>query len=60
MKKPVTLQFLASLCFIASIGMYVVGSNSGHLTELKDFFWAPLPLGVIFQVLAMKGKSADQ
>ena len=59
MKSAKTLQILASICFIASLGMYVVGSNSGHLTELKDFFWAPLPLGVIFQVMAMKTNHSD-
>ena len=59
MKSAKKLQILASICFIASVGMYVVGSNSGHLTELKDFFWAPLPLGVIFKVMSMKAKSSD-
>ncbi len=38
---------LGLACFVASIGMYVVGSDSSHLSELADFFWVPLPLGVV-------------
>lgn len=35
------------LCFIAAAVMYMIGNSSSHLSELKDFFWVPLPLGVI-------------
>jgi hypothetical protein len=47
---------LAGLCFLASIIMYQVGSTNGHLTELKDFFWVPLPLGVISLLAGFKQK----
>lgn len=52
MKKAA--PFLFVICLIASIAMYYVGSNSGHLTELKDFFWVPLPLAIICLVIAIK------
>jgi hypothetical protein len=38
---------LAFLSIIASAVMYFVGNSSTHLSELKDFYWIPLPLGVI-------------
>jgi hypothetical protein len=41
------LLALGLACFAASIGMYVVGSDSSHLSELADLFWIPLPLGVV-------------
>lgn len=49
-----TLSALSILCFSAAIGMFVVGSENSRLTELKDFFWAPIPLGVILGLLAKK------
>lgn len=57
MKKLAPL--LALLCFLASLIMYQVGSSSGHLRELKDMFWLPLPLGVIFALLALKNKNSS-
>lgn len=52
-------QVLAALAIIAAIAMYMVGSNSGHLSELKDFFWVPLPLAVICLIIAF-GKKQEQ
>ena len=40
------LRIIASLSFSAAAIMFVVGSNSGHLSELLDFCWVPLPLGI--------------
>jgi hypothetical protein len=48
------LNIISILCVVASVGMYVVGSNSGHLSELQDFFWVPLPLGIGTFLLAKK------
>jgi hypothetical protein len=45
MKK--LFSILAALAVIASITMYLVGSSSAHLSELKDFFWVPLPLALL-------------
>jgi hypothetical protein len=53
-KKIFTL--LALLCIVASLTMYMVGKNSSHLSELYDFFWMPLPLGIIFLFLASRSK----
>lgn len=54
-KKAFTI--LAVLCLVASIAMYMIGKDSSHLSELKDFFWAPLPLAAIFLLLASRKKA---
>jgi hypothetical protein len=41
------LFIIGCLALIASASMYYIGSNSGHLSELADLFWLPLPLGAI-------------
>lgn len=41
------LMVLGVLVLIASALMYYVGSTNGHLTELKDFYWTLIPLGVL-------------
>ncbi|MCB0508365.1 MAG: hypothetical protein KDD21_08710 [Bacteroidetes bacterium] len=48
---------LAVLCLIASLVMYLVGNSSGHLSELKDFFWVPLPLAIICLLIAFVKKN---
>jgi len=59
MKK--TMFFIFSvLAFIASIVMYYVGSNSANLSELVDFYWVPLPLGIILLLLAIKTPQSDK
>lgn len=42
-----TLIVLGFLALIASAGMFIVGSDSSHLSELKDYFWVPLPLAAV-------------
>ncbi len=49
---------LGIICFAAAAFMWYVGSNSGNLTELKDFFWVPLPLGLLFLILAGRKKES--
>ncbi len=34
------------LTILSSLTMYYLGKNSSHLSELKDFFWIPFPIGV--------------
>lgn len=51
---------LSALCIIASIAMYAIGSNSNHLSELKDFFWLPIPLAVICLAITFIGKDKEQ
>ncbi len=54
MKK--VFLILGVLCLIASAVMYFVGNDNSRLSELKDFFWAPLPLGVILVILGLQSK----
>lgn len=51
------LLTLGIFAILASLGMYVVGSNSTHISELKDFFWVPLPLAVLL-IAAAFGKQS--
>jgi hypothetical protein len=54
-----TLLFIiASICIIASVAMYVIGSGSSHLSELKDFWYTPLPLGLLAIFGALRKKQA--
>ncbi len=55
MKDPKKIfSVIGALALLASITMFIVGSNSGHLTELKDFFWAPLILSAVSFLAANK------
>ena len=57
MNKKVVFGVIGVLAVIASIVMYRMGKNSSHLSELKDFWWYPLPLAVIcFLIAAAPGK----
>ena len=58
MNKKKIFNILGALAMVAAVAMYVIGSNDGHLTELKDFFWAPLPLSVIFFVNSFNSDKA--
>ena len=53
MKKKGLLIALGLLCILASIVMYTVGGDSGNLTELRDTFWIPLPLGALSLLVGM-------
>jgi len=53
MKKKLLFS-LGGLCVLASVGMYVIGADSSHLSELKDFFWVPLPLAVVSVLAGFK------
>lgn len=56
MKSKKLLTVLAILSFIAAGAMFIIGSTNGHLTELKDFFWVPLPLGLLLLIIAGRMK----
>lgn len=59
MNKKLFFVVIGVLAIIASIVMYIMGKNSSHLTELKDFWWYPLPLAVIcFLIVASPGKKS--
>jgi hypothetical protein len=44
------------ICIMASVVMFMVGSSNSHLTELVDFFWVPLPLGVVLFMVGAQQK----
>ncbi len=57
MNKKAFFGIIGVLAIIASVVMYLMGKNSSHLSELKDFWWYPLPLAVIcFLIAAAPGK----
>jgi len=54
MTMKIFMIVLSIVCFISAIGMFYIGNNSSHLSELADVFWIPIPLGVIFLLLGLK------
>jgi len=56
MNKKVVFGILGVLCLVACIAMYVIGGNNANLTELRDYWWMPLPLAAILLLLAAKSK----
>ena len=57
MSKQLFFGISGFIAVIASIVMYRMGKNSSHLSELKDFWWYPLPLAVIcFLIAGVKKK----
>jgi hypothetical protein len=53
MKNKKLFGVLAIICFAAALIMKLVGNKSSHLSELKDFWWMPIPLGVLLLLLSM-------
>ena len=51
MNKKNILVIIGLLAIIASVVMYKMGDSS-HLTELKQFWWYPLPLALICFIVA--------
>ena len=47
MNKKTIFTVIGLLALVAAAGMYYMGKNSSHLSELEDFWWYPLPLAVI-------------
>lgn len=54
MNKKSLFYILGVLCLVASAAMYYIGKSSGHLSELKDFWWIPLPLGALALLMASR------
>ena len=50
----VFLIILAIVCIGAAIAMYIIGNDSSHLSELKDFWYIPLPLGLFALIGAFR------
>jgi hypothetical protein len=47
MRKGVIYIILAVVCVIAALVMKQAGETSGHLSELKDYYYVPLPLACV-------------
>jgi hypothetical protein len=56
MNKKTLFVALGVVCLAASAAMYFIGKNSIHLSELKDFWWIPLPLAALALLLANRTK----
>lgn len=56
MNKKSLFFLLGVLCIAASVAMYLIGKGSDHLSELKDLWWIPLPLGALALLVANKNK----
>ncbi len=54
MNKKSLFYILGVLCLVASAAMYFIGKESSHLSELKDFWWIPLPLGALALLMASR------
>jgi peptidoglycan/LPS O-acetylase OafA/YrhL len=55
MNKKTILIIVAVLCLVAAFIMWSFRHDS-HLSELGDFAWVPVPLGIICILLAAKSK----
>jgi len=60
MNKKAVFSIIGGLAVIASLAMYFIGKDSSHLSELSDFWWAPLPLALICFIVAAAGRSKVQ
>ena len=47
---------LGIICIGAAITMYIVGNDSSKLSELKDYWWVPVPLSLVSFGAAFKKK----
>lgn len=47
MNRKAIYGILGLLLVVAAVVIYVVGNKSSHLSELKDFWWYPLPLAAL-------------
>jgi hypothetical protein len=56
MNKKNIFYLLGVLCIVASVVMYFIGKESSHLSELKEFWWIPLPLAALLLIVANKNK----
>ena len=55
------LIVIAILAFGGAATMYSLGNSSGHMDELLDFWFYPIPLGVLAIIgLAAKKKTQEE
>jgi hypothetical protein len=53
MNKKIVFLVIGILAIVAAVVMKKM-SNDSHLTELKDFWWVPLPLALVCFLVAAK------
>ena len=58
--NKIFLLIAGFLALGAAWAMRIVGGRSSHLSELRDYWWAPLPLALICFLAAARGKPADK
>ena len=46
-KNQILFLLLGIICVGAAIAMYIIGNDSSNLSELKDFWWVPVPLALV-------------
>ena len=56
MNKKTILGTVGVLCLVSCVAMYMIGKNNDHLSELKNYWWMPLPLAAILLSLAARTK----
>jgi hypothetical protein len=44
------------LAAVAAAGMFIVGSNSSHMSELKQFWWTPAIIAIVCFIIAGSAK----
>jgi len=54
MKKGVLFIVLGALVTIGALVMYQIGNTSSHLSELKDYYYYPLPLACILIAIGIQ------
>jgi len=55
MVKNIIFIILGLLTFGAGFAMFVIGNSNSKLSELKDFWFMPIPLGLIFLIAGIAG-----
>ena len=58
--KSKVVNAIGSISLVASIAMYEIGTNSSHLSELADFYWIPLPLGISCLIAGYRLKQKEK
>ena len=58
MNKKTIFIIIGLLAVVAAIVMYRMVKNSSHLSELKDFWWYPVPLAVVCFLIAGRAQTA--
>ena len=54
--NKIVLVVIGFIFLIGAWVMRIVGGNSSHLSELREYWWIPLPLGLLCFLIAMKKK----